>query len=339
MLSGAGLRKTGTGWEFASEAALEDFVWANLEQLFGLTCLKRQYYINGQVCDILGLSENKQLVVLELKNTEDRYIVQQLTRYYDALCEEKPFSEEIDYKQPIGLVAIAPSFHRDNFTDRKYSHLVVEFLRYEILLETENLYLQLKDVDNSKVSQIEIPHQETDNNEDIPPPPKALQKLLNNCEPNQQEEILRIRRKILSFDRRMEEMATASSIKYGNGKSKTSKLCAEFCSDSKGAVLLFLWLPLKNLRSEKIGRAKICWNYESGRAFVEGYVTRGIRTKKPPCNQEIAKRIEIIDRKVSDAQILTYEEYNLIKIYLINNTYEFIDRLVDMALEKWLKRI
>src|SRR6476469_4234480 len=214
MLSGAILRKTGTGWEFASEAALEDFVWANLEQLFGLTCLKRQYYINGQVCDILGLNENKQLVVLELKNTEDRYVVQQLTRYYDALREEKPFSEEIDYEQPIGLVAIAPSFHRDNFTDRKYNHLVVEFLRCEILLETDSLYLQLKDVDTGKVSQLEIPHQETDSTDDIPPPPKALQKLLTNCEPNQQKEILRIRRKILSFDRRMEEMLNGGSIMY-----------------------------------------------------------------------------------------------------------------------------
>lgn len=65
-------------------------------------------------------------MVLELKNGEDRYIVQQLTRYYDALREEKPFNEKIDYEQPIVLIAITPSFHKDNFTDRKY-HLLVSW--------------------------------------------------------------------------------------------------------------------------------------------------------------------------------------------------------------------
>ncbi|BBD69410.1 hypothetical protein NIES4072_32570 [Nostoc commune NIES-4072] len=35
------LRKTGDSWEFATEADLEDFVWANLKELFGLIPLKR----------------------------------------------------------------------------------------------------------------------------------------------------------------------------------------------------------------------------------------------------------------------------------------------------------
>ncbi|BAY75529.1 hypothetical protein NIES25_19750 [Nostoc linckia NIES-25] len=48
------LRKTGNSWEFATEADLEDFVWANLNQLLGLTPLKRQYHVNGQFCDILA---------------------------------------------------------------------------------------------------------------------------------------------------------------------------------------------------------------------------------------------------------------------------------------------
>ncbi|BAY41671.1 hypothetical protein NIES2111_60670 (plasmid) [Nostoc sp. NIES-2111] len=30
MLPGAALRKTGEGWEFASVATLEDFIWDNL---------------------------------------------------------------------------------------------------------------------------------------------------------------------------------------------------------------------------------------------------------------------------------------------------------------------
>ena len=82
MLSSAALRKTGSGWEFANEEALEDFVEVHLQSLLGLTVIKRQFTVNEQRCDIIAVDENKRLVVLELKNGEDRYVVQQLTRYY-----------------------------------------------------------------------------------------------------------------------------------------------------------------------------------------------------------------------------------------------------------------
>jgi RecB family endonuclease NucS len=105
MLAGAALRKTGAGWEFASVAALEDFIWENLQQLLGFTPLKRQYTVKNEVCDILALDEQNQLVIIELKNAEDRYVIQQLTRYYDNLLDEKPFLEQIDYSQPVRLIA------------------------------------------------------------------------------------------------------------------------------------------------------------------------------------------------------------------------------------------
>ena len=269
------LKKTGSGWEFATEAALEDFVWANLPQLFGLTPLKRQYTVKGQFCDILGLDENRQLTVLELKNLEDRYIVQQLTRYYDALGEEKPFAEEVDCDRTIRLIAVTPSFHRDNYTDRKYCHLDIQFLQFQVLVEGEKFYFQLKDVDNDKVWQFEIPYQERESNDNIPPPPKALQKILSKSDIIQQEGILKFRHKILSFDRRMAEIAVAGSIKYGNVAGKNNKFCAELCSDSKGFPVLFLWLPLKSLKSEKIARARI-WTDWQGNSLLEGYVSTGI---------------------------------------------------------------
>ncbi|NES65022.1 MAG: DUF91 domain-containing protein, partial [Okeania sp. SIO2D1] len=63
-------------------------------KLLGLNVLDRQYIINNQRCDILAVDSHKKLVILELKNVEDRGIVQQLTRYYDALlpkyCGLKP---------------------------------------------------------------------------------------------------------------------------------------------------------------------------------------------------------------------------------------------------------
>jgi RecB family endonuclease NucS len=112
------LRQVASGWEFESEKDLEDLVWNNLEKIFGYKPLKRQYQVSGQYCDILAFGKNKELVIIELKNSEDRYIVQQLTRYYHALLDEQPFSEHINFQVPIVLIAVTPNFHRDNHIDR-----------------------------------------------------------------------------------------------------------------------------------------------------------------------------------------------------------------------------
>ncbi|WP_292717022.1 endonuclease NucS domain-containing protein [Nostoc sp. JL34] len=290
------LIKTGNSWKFATEADLEDFVWANLKELFGLIPLKRQYYVKGQICDILALRENKQLVVLELKNVEDRYIVQQLTRYYDALQEVKPLEDEIDYQQPISLIAIKPNFHRDNFTDKKYHNLSIDFFEFAVLADEFNYYLQIKnlDLDNEKVLKIEIAHQDRERREDIPSPSRGLMSHLAKCSSEQQEGILKFRQKILSFDKRMEEISSAVSFKYGNGNSKTSKFCTEFYFDSKGIPIIFLWLGLKNNSSDRISRARI-WTDWQGNALLEGYVPSGIGTKINLSKKTLSTRIKIMN--------------------------------------------
>jgi len=75
--------KSKKGIYFASESDLEDFVWVHLDQLSGFKAFKRQYLVNGEVCDILAVTPSGGLVIIELKNGEDRYIAQQLTRYSD----------------------------------------------------------------------------------------------------------------------------------------------------------------------------------------------------------------------------------------------------------------
>ncbi|MBE8969632.1 DUF91 domain-containing protein [Nostocales cyanobacterium LEGE 12452] len=374
------LIKTGNSWKFATEADLEDFVWANLKELFGLIPLKRQYYVNGQICDILALRENKQLVVLELKNAEDRYIVQQLTRYYDALQEVKPLEDEIDYQQHITLIAIKPNFHRDNFIDKKYHHLSIDFFEFTILSEEFNYYLQIKNLGNEKVSKIEIPHQNRQRNEDIPPPSRGLINRLAKCSSEQQEGIWKIRQKVLSFDKRMEEISSGVSFKYGNGNSQTSKFCAEFYFDSKGIPIIFLWLGLKNNKSDRISRARI-WTDWQGNALLEGYVTSGIGEEitsyKKLISNRIAKLHTIINReqkmlyatdfkyiqqyckdsnrvmrKLNNNEPIIYEEYKLLEVdieryavgikgYVVFDfgDYEPLNGFVDVALEKWLKRL
>lgn len=118
-LGNVSLRKASEGWEFTSELALEGFIWERLEKLLQLKPFQRQSAVMGEICDILALTPERQLVILELKNTEDRYIIQQLTRYYANVLEEQPFSDRIDYEQPIRLIAIAPTFHRHNYIDRQ----------------------------------------------------------------------------------------------------------------------------------------------------------------------------------------------------------------------------
>ncbi|OKH38962.1 hypothetical protein NIES2119_07415 [[Phormidium ambiguum] IAM M-71] len=346
MLDLVSLRKTGTSWEFASEAALEDFVCLNLSQLFGLTPLKRQYSVDGQFCDILALGENQELVVLELKNTEDRYVVQQLTRYYHALREEKAFSEKINDEKPVRLIAVAPSFHRDNFTDRKYHHLSIEFWQFMVLAESEKFYLQLKNMENEQVTKLEIPFQEKETNDDIPEPPRAFLKLLLNCNELEKQEILNIRRKILSFDRRMQEIASTGNIKYGKGE----KLCAELRFDSKtNQPVLFLWLHLISQRPS-CARAKIWTDWKTISHI--GYVKEGLGRVK---TLEEWKKTLGIDQSADilckygygqknslvAMRIETYKDQ--LKHYRSDLTtidqYENLEVLIYSCLEHWQKKL
>lgn len=375
VLTSVALRKTGSGWEFASEAALEDFVWANLESFLGLTPLKQQYPCLGEICDILAVNNNKQLVVLELKNTEDRYVVQQLTRYYENLLEVKPFQENIDYDNPIRLVAIAPSFHRHNLIDRKHSRLVIEFWQLQVTEVDNNFYLHIHSLDDEQKFQIQIPYRKvnTVSNEDIPEPPKLLLDWLGACSPDEQEAILRMREKILLYDKRMQETIIAKkSINYGRGKTKP---CAELVFQRKThKPVLFLWLPLANVWRENrpLGRYRI-WIDGKDVSHV-GHVAEGFGKMKPwsewekipeserprnfsesRCHNSLVPiKIdgylhEVIGNKIQSVSLdnkLEPMEAEIESIFLeptikvIEPQEQFIDLdlIVALALEKWVQR-
>jgi RecB family endonuclease NucS len=345
MISQVNLKKTGERWDFPSEAVLEDFAWANLPQLLGLTPLKRQYSINNQFCDILALGKNKQLVVLELKNTEDRYIVQQLTRYYHALLEEKPLFEEINYEQAIRLIAIAPSFHRNNYTDRKYNHLSIEFLQFQLLTDNDKCYVQIKDLDNEKVSQVEILYQEKPSEALIPDAPRKLLNFLAKCNEIDRNAILKIRHKILSFDNHMKEVVEANSIEYGKGKSYP---CAEIYLDkskdgSNCRPYLFLRLPDPDpLHKPGILRMRV-QNDEYWKTFsLVIYCPRAL-TLSRGTGQAInyyplfLEQIErLFNREQSNENyLICYKNYET----LITTKSNSIDLLIDIAFKAWLNRL
>jgi RecB family endonuclease NucS len=344
--NGVILRRIAGGWEFSSELALENFIWDSLEELLGLSPLKRQYFIRGEVCDILAVTTQRQLVILELKNAEDRYIVQQLTRYYDSLIEEKPFPQDVDYAQPVRLIAIAPTFHRHNYVDRKYNRLSIEFIKTAILQNLDEFSLRLEWLDNSITQLIRLPYQELNPNLELlnePEIPGQLGQWLSSCPPQQQEGFRKIRSYILGYHERMQEFIDKKSIQYGTGK---TKLCAEFCFDSRKQVpILFLWLPLPSSRKAIVtGRLRV-WT-DGVQVSDIGHVPEGLGHMRLEEEwKEIPKerwpRKSLLDN-LSHKSHIPVSAQGYLRILTSSSESEALPNLeifVELALQKWLEKL
>jgi RecB family endonuclease NucS len=281
------ISRTSEGWKFLSEAALEKFVCENLKMLFSADLLKQQYNCNGEISDILAVDRDKRLLIIELKNTEDRSIIQQLTRYHANLLEAKPFPQEIDYSLPIRLIGITPSYHRHNLIDRANSRLSFELLQFSIVDRDPSFDFQLEDIDRASPPKIcTISYQPIEKLviENLPEPPELLTKWLGACTQEEQAGFMLVRNKILGCHQKMkEEVIDKRFIQYGSGK---TRLCAEIYFHSKiQKPVLFLWLPLpsagnRNMQKEKpmIGRIRI-WT-DSKKISHIGHVPEGFGKMK-----------------------------------------------------------
>ena len=198
------------------------------------------------MCDLLAVNRAGELVIIELKNSEDRYIVQQLTRYYDALrhTDELPFTADASHPH---LIAIAPSFHSDTLIDCRYSTLEVALLTFRLSASADNLTLTLHDASGTKVSALPLPKALSAAQPEIalPEPPRKLLNWLSHSTAEEYDWVMQMRKQLLSFDPRMKEMATSTSLFYGRGKTKA---CCELRKESPGgsshrAIAYFLWLP------------------------------------------------------------------------------------------------
>ena len=171
-----------------------------------------------------------QLAIIELKNLEDRYIIQQLTRYYEAVREDRPFREEVNYQLPVRLIAIAPQFHQHNLIDQKYSRLTFELFTFSILATgADSFCFELNDLDSKQKAKLNIPKKfypflYRDDEEISQPssiqltPPKSLRKLIEELSSEQEAYILAIRKKLLIFDERMIEVGKTTRTMYGMRK-------------------------------------------------------------------------------------------------------------------------
>jgi RecB family endonuclease NucS len=332
------IKASGNRWEFATEIALEKFVWENLSNIFGLIPLKRQYSINGERCDIIATSHEGQLVILELKNIQDRGVVQQLTRYYVNVIETKPF--HVDYSQPIRLIAVTPNFHRHNFIDREYNHLEIEFIEFIIEDDNGEFYLKLKNVDNDNSWTIKInyqPEQLYKFQDYLPPAPNVLLKIIEPVSVEAQQIILQVREKILCFHERMQEIKGSNCVKYGKGG---NKICAEIRPNNlkiPGFVqpILFLYLPIpdkitlrsfnseapNSLRKHPLGRMQILSSNTSKNWHT--FPSWGVASYIPP-----GKR-----------KSLNSYSMNSFTPFINKKADSDLDTLIDLALESWLDRL
>jgi RecB family endonuclease NucS len=356
MVSGLALRKAATGWEFVSEAALEKFIWENLQELFGIYPLRQQYICQGEISDILAVDNEGGLVVLELKNVEDRYLIQQLTRYYANLLEEMPFQEKVDYSRQVQLIALAPSYHRHNLIDTNYSVLKFNLLTFSITNEANNFKFVLQDLLRETVRKILLPYQvvEIPIVENIPEPPQVLIEWLGGCSLEEQNGFLKVRSKILGCSPKMKETVDKKTIQYGSGK---TKLCAEICfQQASQKPILFLWLPTPNtlnrqvykedtneiayIKKPIIGRLRL-WTNEQGISHL-GHIAEGFGkmkllsewsrqspSKLPKCLHEGQSHkshtpvgIEVYMRSSKDSDRLDYWDF-----------------LSNLAVEKWFEKL
>ena len=345
MVSGLALRKAATGWEFVSEAALEKFIWENLQELFGIYPLRQQYICQGEISDILAVDNEGGLVVLELKNVEDRYLIQQLTRYYANLLEDKPFQEKVDYSHPVKLIAISPSYHRHNLIDKNHSTLEFNLLKFTIANKEDEFYFVLQDLELKIVKEFLIPYKSPKIPvvENISEPPQVLIEWLGACSAKEQTEFLKIRNKILSCSPKMKEMVDKKTIQYGSSK---SKLCAEICFHQKSQKpILFLWLPIPKTAiasssSEwlnRVGRTRI-WSDGKKISYL-GHTPEGFGKMK------LQEEWDLIPSK----RVNSLRSWDWIKSHLPIDVKKYLGStrsiktdywtfLSNLAIEKWLEK-
>ena len=279
------------------------------------------------------------MVILELKNSEDRYLVQQLTRYYENILKNKPFREDLDYDKPIKLVGLAPSFHRYNLVDRKYNKLNISFINFQVVENDSQFKLCLKNIDTREFFQLPIPYTKIElvSKEDLPEPPKLLLDWLGSCTGDEQEGIIKMRENILLFDKRIQEMIEPKkSISYGRGKTKT---CAELSWERKlQKPVLFLRLPIPNVsrKQRNLGRMKI-WTDGKTVSYV-GHVPEGFGIMKPMAEWN---KIPQNEWPKSFSMGMSYNSKTPLDCAIYLRIIEHredstsLEALVEIALEKW----
>lgn len=253
------LRVYGEVAEFETERHLEWFFWDTVLAQIGLQPLKTQYTCREGRCDILAKGSENQLVIIELKNTQDPHVIDQITAYFDALKEEQPFAEQVDYSKPIELYTVCPTY-----TDRiesiiKYHQLDFTLLSYTVKSYEKGFIFQLYQwLTGTEVARREIPAETASlTTYNIPSPPKLFVDLLGKCSEDEKQWVLKIRDQIYQFSEKLNykiyEQVDGKWIRFERNKQNS---IAEVGWDSKRDTLaIYIWLPFTTVSGRlHIGR-------------------------------------------------------------------------------------
>ena len=224
-----------------SESLLEEFIWLNLDRLLKINPLKRQYIVNNKNrTDILGLTQEQNLAIIELKKKGGKGSIDQLIRYKGNILKyssQSSILSEVDFDRDFVLIAIAGHFSQQarDYANSKLPEALL--LTYEIQKAQNNEYLLILRSHNNKFySKVKIDIIEDSLFDSLP---SFLQGYLidnvQHCAP-----ILSIIKQILSYSPNL-KFETRSSYSNGNfqkyltfakynknNEILNNKICAEF---------------------------------------------------------------------------------------------------------------
>lgn len=327
------LIQSGKKWQFRTESDLEEVVWRHLPELLNLKPLSRQFSIDGKFCDILAIESSDRLAIIELKNTEDRYVVQQLVRYYAAIKAAGTQMPIVDITKPIRLIAIAPSFHADTLTDCEYSTLNIELLTFSLEPSPQGVTLAITDVAGRRLSSFLLPpgHHREQPDVPIPEPPRKLLNWLSHSSDIEHDWVLHLRKQLMSFDSRMKEKVEANRILYGRGDSKP---CCELKKNNTGGltsrkISCFLWLPDPENNPHVI---KMLMNFDLEKQNVRDmhYGKKGYKSGSPWQFPKCIERMKQFGYRRALEQYQPFVEANMTIVS---------SNIVNLALKTWYSRL
>ncbi|MBD2616520.1 hypothetical protein H6G94_35795 [Nostoc punctiforme FACHB-252] len=158
---------------------------------------------------------------------------------------------------------------------------------------------------------------------------------LAGCSAEEQQAILRLREKILSFDERIkEEIEGRSTIRYSKGKSKpVAELCYQRASHKP---VVFLWLPTPtSWRKEVIGRLRL-W-LEGEIVTHVGHVPEGFGRMRTHSEWKAMPHEKRPKRMFHNGSSKSLTPVPIPQGY--NDVSNSLKSLADLALTKWLARI
>ncbi|MDJ0635934.1 MAG: type I restriction enzyme HsdR N-terminal domain-containing protein [Xenococcaceae cyanobacterium MO_188.B29] len=144
-----------------SESLLEEFIWLNLNELLKINPLKRQYFVNNKNrTDILGITQERSLAIIELKKKGGKGSINQLITYRENVLKyssQYSILSEVNFEQDFVLIAIAGHFspQAQKYANSKLPEALL--LTYEIQKSQNNEYsLILRNHNNKIYSRVKI---------------------------------------------------------------------------------------------------------------------------------------------------------------------------------------